>query len=78
MVTTDASGMRERLGDSEYGLITGIGDEAFCEGLKRILTDKALRQEYACKAAVRGAAFATETLASDTERFFENCVNHRR
>ena len=39
IVTTDVSGMRELLGDSEYGLITANDDEAFYEGVKRMLTE---------------------------------------
>lgn len=78
IVTTDVSGMRELLGDSEYGLITRIEDEDFCEGLKKMLLNEQLRQEYACKAAIRGKDFTTEKLVSETERFFEDCVNNGR
>ena len=39
IVTTDVSGMRELLGDSEYGLITANDDEAFYEGVKRMLAE---------------------------------------
>lgn len=78
IVTTDVSGMRELLGDSEYGLITENEDEAFCEGLKKMLTDTALRENYAQKSALRGKDFSTEKLIKDTERFFEECINSRR
>lgn len=77
IVTTDVSGMRELLGDSEYGLITRVEDEDFFEGLKKLLLDVDLRQVYSCKAAIRGKDFATKTLVSETERFFENCNNIR-
>lgn len=77
IVTTDVSGMRELLGDSESGLITPVEDEGFYEGLKKMLTDSALRREYAQKAARRGMDFATEKLVSDTERFFEEQLNRR-
>ena len=75
IVTTDASGMRELLHDSEYGLITRIEDEDFYEGLKKMLQDEALRQKYACKAAIRGRDFATKKLVADTERFFEELIS---
>lgn len=78
IVTTDVSGMRELLGDSEFGLITRVEDEDFYEGLKKMLLDEALRREYAGKAAIRGKDFATQTLVSETERFLEDCINHRR
>lgn len=78
IVTTDVSGMRELLGGGEYGLITRVEDEDFYEGLKMMLLDQELRQEYAHKAAVRGSDFATKTLVSETERFFEECIQNRR
>lgn len=40
IITTDVSGMHELLGDSEYGLITANDDEAFYEGVKRMLTSQ--------------------------------------
>lgn len=78
IVTTDVSGMRELLGDSEYGLITANEDEAFCEGVKKMLTDKKLRENYEQKSVLRGKDFYTEKLVRDTERFFEECIKSRR
>lgn len=78
IVTTDVSGMRELLGDSQFGLITRVEDEDFYKGLKKMLLDETLRREYADKAAIRGKDFATQTLVSETERFLEDCINHRR
>lgn len=78
IVTTDVSGMRELLGDSEYGLITRVEDEDFYEGMKKMLLDKTLRDSYAHKASIRGRDFTTKKLVSETENFFENCVNNRR
>ena len=78
IVTTDVSGMRELLGDSEHGLITRIDDEDFYEGLKKLLQDESLRQAYACKATVRGEDFETEKLVSATESFFEDCIHNGR
>jgi len=77
IVTTDVSGMRELLGDSEYGLITRIDDGDFYEGLKKMLLDNKLRQNYTHKAAVRGRDFSTEKLITETETFLDNCVNNR-
>lgn len=75
IVTTDASGMRELLGDSEFGCITPIEDEAFYEGLKKMLLDENLRQEYARKSTLRGGDFATEKLVAETERFLEELIS---
>ena len=53
IVTTDVSGMREILGDSEYGLITANDDEAFYEGVKRMLTEPGLLEYYTGQAKLR-------------------------
>jgi glycosyltransferase involved in cell wall biosynthesis len=75
VVTTDCSGMREILGDSEYGLITENTDDAFYSGLTSMLTNSALRKEYAGKAAARGQQFSTRELVSKTQDFLRKVVN---
>lgn len=72
IVTTDVSGMRELLGDSEFGLITAAEDEAFCEGLKSVLQkeDAELRQMHIA-ASQRGKTFETSVLVKQTELFLE-------
>ena len=70
IVTTDVSGMRELLGDSEFGLVVEDDDEAFYIGLKRMLRDAALRGEYAGHAAQRSADFSAEILTQKTENYF--------
>lgn len=77
IVTTDVSGMRELLGASEYGLITDNDDEALYKGMKKMLTDKRLREYYTQKATVRGREFSTRRLTQETERFFMNCLDRR-
>ncbi len=74
IVTTDVSGMRELLGDSIYGLITENDDQSFSEGLKKMLLDARLREDYGEKAASRGRDFSTRNLVETTERFFTDCM----
>lgn len=69
IVTTDVSGMRELLGDSEYGFVTANDDEAFYEGVRRMLTEQGLMQAYAKRAKQRGKDFSGVKLARDTEEF---------
>ena len=69
IVTTDVSGMMELLGDSEYGLVTANDDEAFYEGVRRMLTEQGLMQAYAKRAKQRGKDFSGVKLARDTEKF---------
>ncbi len=77
IVTTDCSGMRELLGDREYGLITENSDEAFYAGLKTMLSNADLRNNYAEKAAVRGNDFSLQELISKSELFFLTVVDQK-
>ncbi len=74
IVTTDVSGMRELLGDSEYGLIVEDDDEAFYQGLKQILTDVNCREGYAKAAESRSEDFSAERLTEMTEEFFKELM----
>jgi glycosyltransferase involved in cell wall biosynthesis len=76
IVTTDVTGMRELLGDSEYGLIVDNNDEEFTHGLKQMLTDGEQREKYAEKAAARGAVFSADCLARKTEEFLTMFADH--
>lgn len=71
IITTDVSGMHELLGDSEYGLIVENDDEAFYLGLKRMLSDAALREDYVHKVETRGMQFSSSRLTVVTEEFFK-------
>lgn len=72
IVTTDVSGMRELLGDSKYGIITGINDNEFCEGLKSVLEGgKFELNKLASLAAIRGKDFITEQMVAQTESFLK-------
>ena len=77
IVTTDVSGMRELLGDSEYGLIVENDDEAFYQGLKRMLKDPVLQSKYAAMAESRGKQFSAEYLTKRSEEFFESVLDEQ-
>ena len=71
IVTTDCTGMRELLGDSEYGIITENSEAGLLEGLRRVLSDPAGLTALAAAAQRRGADFSAEALTRGTERFLE-------
>lgn len=71
ILTTDCSGMKELLGESEYGMIVPNDDNAFYNGLKRMLSLS--ETEFLCyakRSSERGKAFSTDCLVRDTELFF--------
>lgn len=77
IVTTDCTGMRELLGDSEYGLIMENNEADLFNGMKQMLTSTDLRVQYADKAAARGKAFCTSALVAETERFLETSLEEK-
>ena len=76
IVTTDCSGMDELLGENEFGLITPNDDEAFTDGLRKMLADKDLLNTYTKRAQIRGQQFSKDTLVKQTENFFLNLLNN--
>lgn len=74
IVTTDCSGMRELLGNSEFGIITDSDDKALARGIKAILTDEALKKNYEEKARKRGEDFSEAQLTQITETFLKNLI----
>ena len=74
IVTTDCSGMRELLGNSEYGIITDSDDKTLARGIKALLTDEALKKSYEEKARKRGEDFSEAQLTQITETFLKNLI----
>lgn len=70
VVTTPCSGMKELLGNSEYGLITEDSVEGIAEGIRKMLDDPQLRESYAQVAAKRGKDFSRDVILAQTEEFF--------
>lgn len=74
IVATDVSGVRELLGESEYGLIVCNDEEALYDGLKKMLDDKELAIKYSKTAANRAKVFSPEKCTKDVETLFENLL----
>lgn len=71
IVTTDCSGMKELLGDSQYGLITDNDTQSLYQGLKRILTDEELFSHYKNKIEQRSSDFTLQQTMRKFESIFE-------
>lgn len=69
VITTECSGMRELLGDNEYGVITENSEEALYKGIKKIIDDN-LIPELKEKAIIRGKVFSKDVTVKKTEEFF--------
>lgn len=70
--TTEVSGMREMLGENEYGLITVNSEEALYQGVKRMLTEPGLLDHYREKALERGKYFSVENTVKAVEQMLES------
>ena len=60
VVTTPCSGMRELLGESEYGIITDDSVESLYISIKRMIDSPDLLKMYAEAARRRGLSFRKE------------------
>lgn len=75
IVTTDCTGMRELLGDSEFGMINASSTDGIQAGMRCMLEDATLRARYGRKAAERGRAFSASTLTRQTEKLLTDLTN---
>lgn len=78
VVTTPCSGMREQLGDSEYGLITEDSADGIYSGIKKMLDDPQLLARYTAAARQRGKDFSKKNVLEQTESFFERELKRKQ
>ena len=73
VVTTMCTGMKELLGNSEYGIIANDG---LVDALQKVLDSPGLEQYYSIAAKKRGMDFYKSKIVRETERFLEE--NYRK
>ena len=73
--TVEVSGMREMLGNNEYGLIVRNSDEDLYLGIKRFLENPELLENYKEKARIRGRTFKCEETVAEVERLFYDLLD---
>ena len=69
--TVEVSGMKEMLGNNEYGLITENNEEALYQGIKALLDQPELLQHYKEQAIIRGKTFSTKNTVHAVESMLE-------
>ncbi len=72
IATTNCGGMEELLGSSQYGIITDCDEKSLSEGIKKLLADISLKEEYERKAIERGKSFSIRASVKETEDFFSS------
>lgn len=70
--TVKVSGMKEMLGNDEYGIITENNDDALYEGLYKLLSNPELLEYYRVKASERGKDFKTKETVLKVEEMLIN------
>lgn len=70
IVTTDCSGMKELLGNSEYGVITENDENQLFNGLLKILDNNKLYNHYLIKSQERSKYFKLENRMNEIEEIF--------
>ena len=70
IATTNCGGMEELLGSSQYGIITDCDEKSLSEGIKKLLADISLKEEYERKAIERGKSFSISASVKEAEDFF--------
>lgn len=70
--TVEVSGMREMLGDNEYGIITENDEDALYAGIKDLLDHPEKLAYYKERAAERGKRFSTEETVRAVEEMLLN------
>ncbi len=75
VVTTECSGMRELLGDDEFGVITPNDEESLYRGVKDVLLTPGKLEHYEQKARERGRTFNKDATTRTVEEAFIRLVN---
>lgn len=68
VVTVEVSGMKELLGNNEYGIITENNEESLYKGIKSLLDNEELLDYYAKQAMLRGKHFDTNETVRAVEK----------
>lgn len=71
IITTDCTGMREMLGDSEFGLIVSNDETGLLDGLRQFVSDEQIRSHYRDMASIWNSRFSARKASENTQRYFE-------
>ena len=64
MVSTNVSGPRELLGDSEYGILTGQEEKDIAIAVKTLMDNSLLRKHYSVMSMARSQMFNVDASMS--------------
>lgn len=70
MLLTDCSGVRELLGDNEYGIVMPIGVQGIVENMRKVLDNPELQSHYKKKISERKSIIDFEERLAEIEKLF--------
>lgn len=71
VVATPTAGAVELLDGGEYGVLVGYDDDSIYQGLKKLINDKQLRQQYAKKAILHSEIFKADEVMRKVYELFD-------
>ena len=74
VITTKCAGMREMIGENEFGVITDNNEDALYKGIKMIVSNKQLLDHYRSQAITRGLMFSTENTVQSVKKMIEEVM----
>lgn len=77
IVTTQCSGMKELLGDSEYGIVTENSEQGLYYGMKKLLDAPGIICDMSKRAKLRGKMLRKEITVGETEKFFIQLISNK-
>ena len=77
VITTPCGGMKDLLGESEYGLIVESDEDGLYRGLYKIINCEDLRLAYAGKAQARRSVFSKSAVINSTQGLFVSLLHQK-
>ena len=76
VVTTPVAGMKEMLGDNEYGIITEMTEDSLYQNIKELVKSYQKLEDYKKQAIIRGKFFSKDNTIKVVERCFEEIMSN--
>lgn len=78
VLTTLCSGMKEMLGDNEYGVIVENSEDGIYQGMKYLLDNRTKLEYYTEQAEIRGKYFSREKTVQAVQEMFDELVHEKK
>lgn len=77
VITTPCAGMRELLGDSEFGMIAENSEEGLYDSIRKMIDFPGIEEQYIQAALERGKDFVKDKIIQETEEFLMDTLKSK-